>query len=106
MVLDLLLLFLFQQPDPNSAGLQAIESKDYHAAVAAFQKAIAADPSDYSAHFHLALAHSLLKNHTAAIAGYRKTLELKPGLYEAELNLGIVLLERKQPLEAVAHLSS
>jgi tetratricopeptide (TPR) repeat protein len=106
MALDLLLLFLFQQPDPNSAGLQALEFKDYPAAVVAFQKAVAADPSDYYAHFHLALAHSLLKNHPAAVAGYRKALELKPGLYEAELNLGIVLLELKQPLEAVAHLSS
>jgi tetratricopeptide (TPR) repeat protein len=104
-VIALLLLF-FQQTDHQAEGIKALEARNYPAAVAAFEKLAAAEPNDYSAHFHLALAHSLSGNHAAAAPEYRKTLELKPGLYEAELNLGIVLIELKQPQEAAALLGS
>ena len=60
------------------------------------RKAIAADPKDYSLHFNLALAYSLMGKNAEAIPEYKKTLELKPDLYEAELNLGISLLREKQ----------
>src|SRR5437016_4141283 len=68
-------------------GLKALEQKNYVAAVELFTKALAADPADYSAHFNLALAYSLLDRDREAVASYRKVLELKPGLYQAELNL-------------------
>jgi tetratricopeptide (TPR) repeat protein len=87
--------------DPQEAGLKALEAKQYLAAIAEFEKAIAAGPRDYAAHFHLGLARSLAGQNAAAAAAYRKTLELKPGLYEAQLNLGIVLLDLKQAAEAV-----
>jgi tetratricopeptide (TPR) repeat protein len=98
----LLAAVLLQQADPQAEGIKALEAKDYPAAVTAFTKAVEAEPKDYSAHFHLALARSLAGSLPGAIAGYRKTLELKPGLYEAELNLGIVLLEAGQGDEAAA----
>ncbi len=60
--------------------------------MASFTQAIAADPKDYSLHFNLALAYSLMGKNAEAIPEYKKTLELKPDLYEAELNLGISLL--------------
>ena len=97
-----LLLFFFQ--DPTAEGIQALEQRRYSAAVAAFEKAVAADGKDYSAHFHLALAQSLNGNLATAVTEYEKTLELKPGLYEAELNLGILLVDLKKPADAVAHL--
>jgi len=96
----LLAAVLLQQADPQAEGIKALEAKDYPAAVTAFTKAVETDPKDYSAHFHLGLAHSLAGSLPGSIASYRKTLELKPGLYEAELNLGIVLLEAGQAANA------
>ena len=95
------LLLLLQAVDFNAEGRKALEAEDYPAAVRHFTQAVAADPRDYTAYFHLALAESLLHKDEEAIAGYRKVLELKPGLYEAELNLGIVLLRQKRAAEAV-----
>jgi Tfp pilus assembly protein PilF len=94
-------LFLFQAADPSAEGLKALEYGKYEAAVQSFNKAIAADPKDYSAYFNLALAYSFLHRDAEGIAAYRKTLELKPGLYEAELNAGILLIRQKQPADAL-----
>jgi len=92
------LLFL-QAADPYAAGTKALEEGRYEAAVTAFTAAVAADAKDYAAHFHLALAYSLLHRDAEGIAEYRKTLELHPGLYEAELNGGILLLRFQRFLE-------
>jgi tetratricopeptide (TPR) repeat protein len=102
----LFLLLLLQQVDHQAEGIKALESKQYPAAVALFEKAVAADPSDYGAHFHLGLAHSLAGDPARAAAAYRRTLELKPGLYEAELNLGQVLIDTKDFAGAVSSLES
>jgi tetratricopeptide (TPR) repeat protein len=69
-------------------------------------QAIAADPKNYSLHFNLALAFSLMGKNAEAIPEYKKTLELKPDLYQAELNLGISLLREKQPAEAAQYLTT
>lgn len=96
-----LLWLLAQQPDPAELGLKALEAKQYEQAVEYFTRACQADPADYAARFHLALAQSLLGRDAEAIAGYRKVLELKPGLYEAQLNLGVLLLRQKDPQQAL-----
>jgi tetratricopeptide (TPR) repeat protein len=101
-----LVLFLALQANFSEQGLKALDEKRYDAAVASFTQAIAADPKDYSAHFNLALADSLLGKDPDAIAEYKKTLELKPDLYQAELNLGISLLRQKQQVEAVPYLTA
>jgi tetratricopeptide (TPR) repeat protein len=101
-----LLLVLLQSTDFNADGVKALEANDYEAAAQQFTKAVEADPDDYSAHFHLALAYSLLGRDGEAIPIYRKVLELKPGLYQAEVNLGMLLLRQKQPSEAVPHLQA
>src|SRR4051812_12154755 len=92
---------LLQTPDFIADGLKALDDHQYEAAAQAFGKAIEADPSDYSAHFNLALAYSLLGKDVEGVAEYRKTLELKPKLYEAELNAGILLLRQKNPADAL-----
>jgi len=92
--------------DPSAEGIKALEEKRYEQAEHLFAQAAKADPQDYSAWFHLALAQSLLGKDQDAAAGYRKVLELKPGLYEAELNLGMVLLNQKKTAEAAALLES
>lgn len=89
-----------QAADPSAEGIKALEEKRYEQAEQLFTQAAKADPQDYSAWFHLALAQSLLGKDQDAAAGYKKVLELKPGLYEAELNLGIILLHLKKPAEA------
>src|SRR5580700_9760453 len=100
------LLFLAFQNNFSEQGLKALEEKHYDVAVDNLNKAIAADPKDYSLHFNLALAYSLLGKDAEAVPEYRQTLDLKPGLYQAELNLGISLLRQKQDREAVPYLSA
>jgi tetratricopeptide (TPR) repeat protein len=98
------LLFFLQTPDYTAEGIKALEAEKYDQAAGLFNKAIAAEPKDYAAHFHLALADSMLKRDPEAVAEYQKVLELKPGLYEAQLNLGILLLRDKQSAAAAPYL--
>jgi len=97
---------LFLAADFTSDGMKALEQNKYQEAADLFAKAVAADPSDYAANFHLALSYSLLGKPAEAIPIYKTVLNLKPGLYEAELNLGILLVGQKQGREAVAYLQS
>jgi len=97
------LLFLFAT-DFTAEGMKALEDRKYQEAADLFAKAVAAEPGDYAANFHLALSYSLLGKPAEAIPIYRKVLELKPGLYEAELNLGILLVGQKQAAEAIPYL--
>jgi tetratricopeptide (TPR) repeat protein len=90
-------LFFLQTPDYTAEGLKALDTAKYEQAAQLFGKAVAADPKDYTAHFHLALSYTMLKRDAEGLAEYQKVLELKPGLYEAELNAGILLIRDKQP---------
>ncbi|HKW97166.1 MAG TPA: tetratricopeptide repeat protein [Bryobacteraceae bacterium] len=101
-------LFLLFAPaaDYQAEGLKALEAKQYDQAAQFFTQAVSADPKDYAAHFHLALAYSLLGKDAEAIPEYQKTLDLKPGLYQAELNLGMLLVRTKRDTEAVPHLEA
>jgi len=108
MLAGVVFLFLLFAPatDFQADGLKALEAKQYDQAKQLFAQAVQADPTDYAAHFHLALANSLLGSNSEAIAEYLKTLDLKPGLYQAELNLGLLLDREKRPAEAVPHLAA
>jgi tetratricopeptide (TPR) repeat protein len=97
-------LFFLQAPDYMAEGMQALDAAKYDHAAELFNKAVAADPKDYAAHFHLALSYSMLKRDSESAAEYKKALELKPGLYEAELNLGILLIRDKEPADAAPYL--
>src|ERR1700685_4778692 len=99
-------LLLAFQTNFSEQGMKALDEKRYPDAVASLTQAIAADPKDYSLHFNLALAYSLMSKNAEAIPEYKKTLELKPDLYQAELNLGISLLREKRPAEAVPYLTA
>ncbi len=104
----LVLLLAFQtgsQINPAEQGLKALDEKRYQAAIDSFTQAVAADPKDFSLHFNLALAYSLMGKNAEAIPEYKKTLELKPGLFEADLNVGISLLREKRAAEAVPYLT-
>jgi tetratricopeptide (TPR) repeat protein len=92
--------------DPAAEGLKALDAKNYGLAAQEFTKVVEADPKDYTAHFNLALANTMLGKTAEAIAGYKKVLELQPGVYEAELNLGILLLGQKRAAEALPYLDA
>ena len=99
-------LLLAFQTNFSEQGMKALDEKRYPDAVTSLTQAIAADPKDYSLHFNLALAYSLMSKNAEAIPEYKKALELKPDLYQAELNLGISLLREKQPVQAVLYLTA
>ena len=101
-----LVALLAQSADFQADGIKALDAQKYDEAVELFTKAVAADPKDYGAHFHLALAYSLLGKDANAIPEYKTVLELKPGLYEAELNLGISLLRSKDASAAIPYLKN
>jgi len=98
------LLFFLATPDYYTEGAKALDAGKYDQAADLFGKAVAADPKDYAAHFHLALSFTMLKRDAESLAEYKKVLELKPGLYEAELNAGILLIRDKQPAGAAPYL--
>src|SRR5438034_8047883 len=99
-------LLFFLATDFTAEGMKALEERRYQEAADLFAKAVAANPGDYAANFHLALSDSLLGKPAEAIPVYKKVLELKPGLYEAELNLGILLVGQKQAREAIPYLQA
>src|SRR5450755_79751 len=98
------ILFFLQTPNYMAEGAKALDAAKYQQAAELFGKAVAADPKDYAAHFHLALSYTMLKRDAEGIAEYKRVLELKPGLYEAELNAGILLIRDKQPADAIPYL--
>ena len=97
-------LLLVQSANPGAEGLKALNDHNYALAAQAFEQAIQTDPDDYSAHFNLGFAYTMLKRTPEAVTEYRKVLELKPGLYEAELNLSVLLFEQRDFSAALTHL--
>lgn len=95
---------LLFQADPVADGRKALEQERWADAATAFSKATAAQPNEYTNHFHLALALSMLQRDNEAIAEYEKVLQLQPSLMQAEQNLGILLMRNKRSADAVPHL--
>src|SRR5277367_1550723 len=61
-----LVLFLALQSNYYELGVKALDEKRYQDAVDNFINAIAAEPKDYSLHFNLALAYSLMSKDAEA----------------------------------------
>ncbi len=98
----LLAILLFAPPpDFLADGLKALDANDPVTAEPLLRQAVEALPTDYFAHFNLAIALSMQQKDAEAIGEFHKTLELKPGLYQADLNLGMLLLRNKRPAEAL-----
>lgn len=70
------------------------EKKQYDAAVPAWMKALALDPSDPRAHDNLGVALAETGKIDEAIAEYRKSLELNSGSSHTHNNLGTALAEK------------
>ncbi len=97
------------QPSSGVAALgksaeDALQRKDYAAAVKALKGLVAAQPDSTPAWFNLGYAYTALHQNPEAIDAYRKTVALAPDLFQARLNLGILLLEARQPQAAAEQL--
>ncbi len=88
--------------DPLLAQAQdALDRKDYTAAVALLEKVVAARPTEALPHFDLGVADSQLKRNPEAIAEFRQAISLDPNFPPAHLNLGLLLLD-SDPAAAAA----
>jgi tetratricopeptide (TPR) repeat protein len=91
-----------QQTSPSSAdpitpllaqAQDALDRKDFAAAIPLIEKIAAAKPTEAMPHFELGFAYSGLNKNPEAIAEYRRAISLDPKLAPAHLNLGISLLD-------------
>lgn len=80
---------------------EALNRKDYAAAVPLLEKIVAAKPGDALPHFGLGVAYSELQKNPEAIAEFRKAISLDPKFPPAHLNLGLLLLD-SDPAAAAA----
>jgi len=60
-------VLLLLATDYTTEGMKALEDRKYQEAASLFAKAVAADPGDYAANFHLALSYSLLDKPAAEV---------------------------------------
>ncbi len=71
----------------------ALDRKDFAAAIPLLEKIAVAKPHDALPHFELGFAYSSLKKNPEAIAEYRRAIAIDPQLAPAHLNLGLALLD-------------
>jgi tetratricopeptide (TPR) repeat protein len=89
-----------QQSPPSSAdplvpllaqAQDALDRKDFAAAIPLLEKIASAKPAEALPHFELGFAYSGLNKNPEAITEYRRAISLDPKLAPAHLNLGISL---------------
>jgi arylsulfatase A-like enzyme/Tfp pilus assembly protein PilF len=85
----------------NGKGLLLADAGRDAEAVKAFEEAIRLDPTNAVYHANLGNARRALGDLAAAAVAYRKALDLSPQLPDATNGLGVVLVQQKQPAEAV-----
>jgi tetratricopeptide (TPR) repeat protein len=81
-------------PDPDLvAAREAMDHRDYAAAVQAYKSFLAKKPGDADAHFDLGNVYSTLKQAAEAKAQYEKAISLDPKMDAAYVNMGITLMD-------------
>jgi protein O-mannosyl-transferase len=82
----------------------ALEKKDYQAALAPLQAVVHAAPDSADAWFYLGYAYHGLHQDADARSAYEKAVQLNPELYQAQANLGLLLFAMKDVPGALPHL--
>jgi Flp pilus assembly protein TadD len=82
---------------------EALDKKEYPAAIKIYSDYLAKKPDDAGIHFQLGYAYTTARDSENAAKEYRRATELDSKMLPAFTNLGLALLE-KQPAEAVAPL--
>ena len=94
------------QEDPLAPLMQqandAIDKKDFVAALDPLQKCIAQKPDDPITHFQLGYAYAGLKRWEEARAEFSRAIALDPKMAPAHLNLGLVLMDSEPGAAAEA----
>jgi Flp pilus assembly protein TadD len=86
--------------DNIEKGMQALRSKDYEAAVKAFEEATFSDPDDSQAFSYLGAAYTAAGRYNAAIGAFKKATDLKPLDAKLHYNLGQAYEVADVPQEA------
>ena len=87
----------------NLLGIIDSNLKDYPAALAAFNKALALSPSSVKTHNNLGGFYAAAHQMGDAEKEFRTALRLAPADPEANYNLGALLMAKGSPAEAVTH---
>lgn len=94
------------QPDVlNVMGLAHLKKKEYHDAVAVFQKLISVKDDAPQPHHHMALAYLGLGQSDKAKVEYGKAIDMSPAYLAPRVELTRILLHEKDRSSAVEHLS-
>jgi len=83
------------------AGVEKLQSGDYTAAIAIFNKAIELDPKNIDAFLKRAFCYGASGNYQGAIDDYNQIIQLKPELEAAWLSRGSAKNKLKQFKEAI-----
>jgi tetratricopeptide (TPR) repeat protein len=91
--------------DPNyAAGIQAVEAKNWQAALAAFNKVVAKDPGNASAHNYLGYTYRKAGQLDLAFKHYEEALRLNPKHRGAHEYMGEAYLMVNNLAKAEEHL--
>lgn len=85
----------------NGLGLLQAEAGDAAGAAASFEKAAAADPSNASFWTNLGNARRELRDVDRAEQAYRRALAIDATWPDASNGLGVILVQRQRPIEAI-----
>ena len=85
----------------HTAGVKALESKDYRDAIDLLQRAVNGDANLKDAWFDLGRAYAGVNNHADAIGAFRKQIAIDPNHKSANLELGMELQQAGKSEEAV-----
>jgi Flp pilus assembly protein TadD len=95
------------QEDPNyAAGKQAVEAKDWQAALDAFNKVVARDPANANAHNYLGYTYRKSGRLDQAFREYEEALRLNPKHRGAHEYMGEAYLMANDPAKAEEHLKA
>src|SRR5439155_5456105 len=91
-------------PSLLQAAEQALDRKDYAAAVDPLKKVAKVQPDNAAVWFNLGFAYSEMGQYADAVRAYQMALELQPEVFEGRLNLAVAFLKLDRYPEAQGEL--
>jgi tetratricopeptide (TPR) repeat protein len=88
----------------NLLGIVCTNQKDYESALEAFQQALKLNPKSSKTHNNLANLYAVQEKTDLAEKELRSVLQLDPTNRDGNYNLGLLLMARGSPAEAIPHL--
>src|ERR1700759_5655514 len=85
------------------SAMQALNSGDYPAAEAGFNKVLASDPRNVSALANLGVLYAKTHRYGKAIDAYQRVMRVDPQLPQIQLDLGLAYLRQKACVHAMPY---